>query len=125
MSLLNRRRPKLRNSDPDVRAEAVRELEKEEVDLLTAVAQTDTDIRVRRIAVKKLESPLHLLEISEKDEDESLRAFARGSSFKSDAITVMSRNRSARWACSKRPAISRPLQTRPISTMSAPVHSKL
>ena len=77
MSLLNRRRPKLRNSDPDVRAEAVRELEKEEVDLLTAVAQTDTDIRVRRIAVKKLESPRHLLEISEKDEDESLRAFAR------------------------------------------------
>jgi len=77
MSLLNRRRPRLRNSDPDVRAEAVRELEKEEVDLLTAVAQTDTDIRVRRIAVKKLESPRHLLEISEKDEDESLRAFAR------------------------------------------------
>ena len=77
MSLLNRLRPKLKNNDPDVRAEAVRELEKEEVDLLTAVAQTDTDIRVRRIAVKKLESPRHLLEISEKDEDESLRTFAR------------------------------------------------
>ena len=77
MSLLNRLRSKLRNSDPDVRAEAVRELEKEEVDLLTSVAQTDTDIRVRRIAVKKLESPRHLLEIAEKDADESLRAFAR------------------------------------------------
>ena len=84
MSLLNRRRPKLRNSDPDVRAEAVRELEKEEVDLLTAVAQTDTDIRVRRIAVKKLESPRHLLEISEKDEDESLRAFARARARRGD-----------------------------------------
>ena len=77
MSLLNRLRPKLKSSDPDVRAEAVRELEKEEVDLLTAVAQTDKDIRVRRIAVKKLESPRHLLEISEKDKDESLRTFAR------------------------------------------------
>ncbi len=77
MSLLNRLRPKLKNSDPDIRAEAVRELAKEEVDLLIAVAQTDTDIRVRRIAVKKLESPRHLLDISEKDEDEGLRAFAR------------------------------------------------
>ena len=77
MSLLNRLRPQLKNSDPDIRAEAVRELEKEEVDLLIAVAQTDTDIRVRRIAVKKLESPRHLLDISEKDEDEGLRAFAR------------------------------------------------
>ena len=72
MSLLNRLRPKLKSSDPGVRAEAVRELEKEEVDLLTAVAQTDTDIRVRRIAVKKLESPRLLLDIAEKDEDEDL-----------------------------------------------------
>ena len=41
MSLLNRHRPKLRNSDPDVRAEAVRELEKEEVDLLTGPITQD------------------------------------------------------------------------------------
>ena len=65
MSLLNRLRPKWQNSDPDVRAEAVRQLGKDEVELLTAVAQGDTDPRVRRIAVKKLDSPRLLLEIAE------------------------------------------------------------
>ena len=77
MSLLDRLRPKWQNTDPDVRAEAVRHLGKDEVELLTAVAQGDTDPRVRRIAVKKLESPRLLLEIAESDEDESLAAFAR------------------------------------------------
>jgi hypothetical protein len=77
MSVLNRLRPKWQNTDPEVRAEAVRHLGKDEVELLTAVAQGDTDRRVRRIAVKKLASPRLLLGIAENDEDESLAAFAR------------------------------------------------
>jgi hypothetical protein len=77
MSLLDRLRPKWQSTDAEVRAQAVRELPKGEVDLLTAVAQQDPDPRVRRIALKKLESPRLLLEIAETDGDESLRSFAR------------------------------------------------
>ena len=77
MSLLNRLRPKWQNTDPDVRADAVRHLGKDEVELLTAVAQGDVDPRVRRIAFKKLDSPRLLLEIADSDENESLAAFAR------------------------------------------------
>ena len=77
MSLLNRLRPKWQNSDPDVRADAVRQLDKSEVELLVAVAQQDSDPRVRRIAMKKLDSPRPLLEIAEADEDPALRAYAK------------------------------------------------
>ena len=77
MSLLDRLRPKWQSTDSEVRAQAVRELPKGEVDLLTALAQQDPDPRVRRIALKKLESPRLLLEIAETDKDESLRSFAR------------------------------------------------
>jgi hypothetical protein len=76
MSLLDRLRPKWQSTDAEVRAQAVRELPKGEVDLLTAVARQDPDPRVRRIALKKLESPRVLLELAEKDVDESLRSFA-------------------------------------------------
>jgi len=77
MSLLDRLRPKWQSTDAEVRAQAVRELPKSEVDLLTAVAQQDPDPRVRRIALKKLESPRLLLSIAEQDGDQALRSFAR------------------------------------------------
>ena len=76
MSLLNRIRPKWQNSDPDVRAAAVRELDKDDVELLTAVAQGDDDPRVRRIAIKKLDAPRVLLAIADEDGDESIRGYA-------------------------------------------------
>jgi hypothetical protein len=76
MSLLDRLRPRWQSADAEVRAQAVRDLDKAEVELLTAVAQQDPDARVRRIAVKKLDSPRLLLELAEKDEDAGLRAFA-------------------------------------------------
>jgi hypothetical protein len=76
MSLLDRLRPKWQSTDVEIRAQAVRELDKVEVELLTAVAQQDPDPRVRRIAVKKLESPRLLLELAEKDQDVGLRSFA-------------------------------------------------
>jgi hypothetical protein len=77
MSLLDRLRPKWQSADAEVRAQAVRELPKEEVDLLAAVARQDPDPRVRRIALKRIDSPRTLLSIAETDGDESLRSFAR------------------------------------------------
>ena len=76
MSLLNRLRPKWQNSDPDVRVDAVRQLDKNDIELLTAVAQHDTDARVRKIAINKLDTPKVLLELAENDNDESVRASA-------------------------------------------------
>lgn len=76
MSLLNRLRPKWQHSDPDVRVDAVRRLDKGEVELLTAVAQQDDDARVRKLAIKKLDTPRVLLEIAESDSDPSVRATA-------------------------------------------------
>ena len=73
MSLLDRFRPKWQHSDTDVRAAAVRKLGKEDFDLLSAVAQSDEDPRVRRIAVKKLDDPRLLLKIGASDPDEGLR----------------------------------------------------
>jgi hypothetical protein len=77
MSLLDRLRPKWQSPDAEVRAQAVRELPKGEIDLLAGVARQDPDPRVRRIAVKRIESPRLLLELAESDADESLRSFAR------------------------------------------------
>ncbi len=77
MSLLDRLRPKWQSADAEVRAQAVRELPKDEVELLTAVAQQDPDPRVRRIALKRLESPRLLLSIADTDGDQALRSFAR------------------------------------------------
>jgi hypothetical protein len=77
MSLLDRLRPKWQSADAEVRAQAVRELPKDELELLTAVAQQDPDPRVRRIALKKLESPRLLLSIADTDGDQAIRSFAR------------------------------------------------
>jgi len=75
--LLDRLRPKWQSADAEVRAQAVRDLPKSEVDLLSAVAQQDPDPRVRRIALKKLDSPRVLLAIADTDGDDALRSFAR------------------------------------------------
>jgi len=77
MSLLNRLRPKWQNSDAEVRIEAVRDLEKSESELLAAVAQQDPDPRVRRVAVRKLDTPRTLIEIAESDSDEGVRNAAK------------------------------------------------
>lgn len=77
MSLLNRLRPQWQNSDPDVRVDAVRQLDKNDIELLTAVAQQDTDARVRKVAIKKLDTPRLLLELADTDTDEGVRTSAR------------------------------------------------
>jgi hypothetical protein len=76
MSLLDRLRPKWHHSDPDVRVEAVRQLGRDEQELLGAVARHDEDVRVRRAAIKKLDDAGVLLEIAEQDSDPALRDLA-------------------------------------------------
>jgi hypothetical protein len=76
MTLLDRLRPRWQHSDPEVRAEAVRQLGNDDQVLLGTVARQDEDVRVRRIAVKKLEDSQVLLEVAQGDPDESLRELA-------------------------------------------------
>ncbi len=76
MSLLDRLRPRWHHSDPDVRAAAVRELGREEHELLAAVAEHDEDARVRRLAIKKLGDAGVLLGVADRDPDEALRRLA-------------------------------------------------
>ncbi len=76
MKLLDRIRPKWHHSDPEVRLSAVRQLGKDDQDLLSAVALEDQDDKVRRSAIKRLEVPARLQEISERDPNEGLRKLA-------------------------------------------------
>jgi hypothetical protein len=76
MTLLDRLRPKWHHSDPAVRAEAVRDLGRDDQELLGAVARQDEDRHVRRLAIKKLDDPDVLLEVARADADEGLRELA-------------------------------------------------
>ena len=76
MKLLDRIRPKWHHSDPEVRLSAVRQLGKDDQELLSAVALEDQDVRVRRSAIKRLEDPAKLEEVSERDPNEGLRELA-------------------------------------------------
>ena len=76
MSLLDRIRPKWQHSDPEVRLSAVRQLGKDDQELLSALALQDQDARVRRSAIKRLEDPARLQEVSEQDPNEGLRELA-------------------------------------------------
>ena len=76
MDLLQRLRPKWRSPDPEVRAAAVRELGSEDQDVLGTVARQDADPHVRRIAIKKLDSPDLLQAIAADDPEPPLRELA-------------------------------------------------
>ena len=56
MTLLDRfrRRPAWEHEDPSVRLEGVRELAPGEQDILTSLARSDSDARVRRSALKRV-----------------------------------------------------------------------
>ena len=76
MSFLDFFRPKWRNSDAEIRAEAVRQLGDDDLTLLTRIVRQDGDAKVRRIALKKIGDPTLLGELAESDPDESLRKAA-------------------------------------------------
>jgi hypothetical protein len=69
-----RRQPEWKNSDPAVRAEAVRRLgTSEHHDLLVGFAQADADPGVRRAAVRKLTDPEIVVALLRSDPDEGVR----------------------------------------------------
>src|SRR5262249_6334309 len=69
-------KPKWKHSDAEVRAEAVRELGDDQAALLAEIARTDSDARVRRIALKRISDAALLSQLAEHDPDESLRKAA-------------------------------------------------
>jgi hypothetical protein len=73
MSFADLFRPKWKNSNPDVRAEAVRQLGDDQADLLATIARQDQDARVRRIALKRIVDAEVLYELAARDPDQSLR----------------------------------------------------
>ena len=76
MGLADLFRPKWKHSDVEVRASAVRELGSTETEVLRGIATTDVDAGVRRIAIKKLQDPMVLVEVARNEPDESLRQIA-------------------------------------------------
>lgn len=90
MGLLDLFRPRWKHSDPTVRMEAIRDLTPEDIVELGQVAKRDKDVRVRRLALKKINDPGLLAEIAESDADESLRKDAaekRGSVLFAGAVS--------------------------------------
>src|SRR5262245_11446145 len=76
MAFLDIFRPKWRNSDPEVRAPAIREIGSDRFDILSDVMRKDPDARVRRIALKKIDDAALLGEVAKSDTDETLRGLA-------------------------------------------------
>ncbi len=76
MGISNLFRPKYRHSDPSVRAEAVRELGKDESDVLLDIASSDTDSSVRRVAIERISDPDALAELAVSEADASARELA-------------------------------------------------
>ena len=76
MDLIARLRPRWRHPDPIVRAGAVREMAGDDQDRLGAIAGTDPDPHVRRIAIKKLEDAAILERVAEGEADPVLRDLA-------------------------------------------------
>ena len=85
MDLIARLRPRWRHPDPIVRAGAVREMAGDDQDRLGAIAGTDPDPHVRRIAIKKLEDAAILERVAEGEADPVMRAI-EGAGRKARAI---------------------------------------
>jgi hypothetical protein len=69
-------RPRWRHSDPDIRAQAVRDIPDDDQKTLAEVATREADPRIRRIAIKKIDDPALLRQIADSDADPDLRIIA-------------------------------------------------
>ena len=69
-------RPKHRHSDAAIRATAVNEIDEENTQLLTAIAQQDRDLSVRQAAMNKLDDPEVLVTIAKGETNDSLKSHA-------------------------------------------------
>jgi len=90
MGLLDLFRPRWKHSDAAVRMEAVKDLTPDDIVELGQVAKRDKDVRVRRLALKKISDLSLLSEMAENDGDESLRKEAaekRGALLLSSAVS--------------------------------------
>ncbi|MDX2021069.1 MAG: hypothetical protein SF187_12585 [Deltaproteobacteria bacterium] len=76
MGLLDVFRPRWKHSNPEVRLEAVKTLDDDEV--LAQAASRDEDDRIRRLAIKQLIDPWRLKNVASVQSDEKLRAMALG-----------------------------------------------
>ena len=76
MGFLDIFRPKWRHSDPEVRAQAVRELGTDHYKTLVEIVRKDPEARIRRIALKHIDDASLLREIADGDDDEGLRSAA-------------------------------------------------
>ena len=78
MGILEKLRPQPRwkHADPAVRAAAVYDLGSDETDALRALAREDTDPRVRRAAVNRIDDLSVLADVARTDPDEEVRAEA-------------------------------------------------
>ncbi len=70
-------RPKHRHSNPDIRAEAVRQMQEDESELLASIARDDRDPAVRRLAIEKIDDAELLAALSKTESDRGVRARAR------------------------------------------------
>ena len=75
MALTDLFRSKHRHSDPEVRAQAIREIE--DASLLAAIAREDEEAAVRKLAIDRLADADALAAIAEADGDEAVREHAR------------------------------------------------
>jgi hypothetical protein len=76
MGLADLFRPKWKHSNPDVRAEAVRQLGDDQLPLLASIVQHDADAHVRRVALKRVDDTEVLAGVAARDPDEGLRKAA-------------------------------------------------
>ncbi|HEX4459212.1 MAG TPA: DUF349 domain-containing protein, partial [Polyangia bacterium] len=76
MGLVDLFRPKWKHSNPDVRAEAVRQLGDDQAALLATIVQHDGDAHVRRVALKRIDDADVLVGVAKRDPDEALRKAA-------------------------------------------------
>lgn len=137
MTLLDRfrRRPRWEDPDPEVRANAVREIKSEDHDLLEQLARNDADPRVRRAAVRRLGAPAALAAIATGDADLGVReqaasalmglAMGEDDAAAGTALAALSETRhlvalarSAPLAAVRRSALARITEARPMATLA-------
>ena len=95
MGILDKLRPqsKSTHADPNIRIEAIHELDPSDTDALTAFAKDDSDARVRRAAVARISDTAVLADIVRNETEASVRDHALGQlveqASKHDADTAM------------------------------------
>src|SRR6478735_7937307 len=96
MGILDKLRPQSKSThpDPNIRIEAIHELDPSDVESLHAFAKDDADARVRRVAVARIGEPSVLADIVRNESDGAVRDHALGQlvekASKHDAAAAMS-----------------------------------